>query len=394
MFYQLPPVGNPVRLSCEYPAEDLIKTFGDAYQPYYFASGTAALAAAISVAIRLKAIDEPEVILPAYGCPDLISAAIFAGAKPVLVDLEADRPWMNLEQLSAKLNEKTVAIIAVNLFGISERLEQLRPLAEKEGALLIEDSAQAFPSGGENNIWQGDLVVLSFGRGKPVSLLGGGAVLHDTGNSRADELTRLLSEGNSRSERSRKSRIAFWLKAKLYNGMISPRLYWLPQSLPFLHLGETRFHPLKSLEGIDPLRLSMLASNVKAYQHDSMTTQNKLYEMLGQSDLSHSDITDLSRSCENTKERRLLRYPLLVGKAIRDQLYSELQRYGLGVSRMYPTILPEISGLEALQQQGEFPEASSFAKRLLTLPTHSQVSQMDIDKMCQIISADSGNKRL
>lgn len=387
MFYQLPPVGNPVRLACEYPSDNLITIFGDAYQPYYFASGTAALAAAITAAIRLKVTDEPEVILPAYGCPDLISAAVFAGAKPVLVDLEANRPWMNLEQLSATINEKTVAIIAVGLFGISERLEQLRPLAEKAGALLIEDSAQAFPTSNERDIWKGDLVVLSFGRGKPVSLLGGGAVLHNTGNLRADELTRLLSEANSQSEGGRKSRIAYWLKAKLYNGMISPRLYWLPKSLPFLHLGETRYHTLDSLEGIDPIRLSMLPSNVKAYQHDSMGTQKKLAVMLDTLDLDRSGIIDLPRACKIGKVRRLLRYPLLVESESRDQFYVRLQKRGLGSSLMYPQTLPNIPGLEALLSgQGSFPEAEAFAKRILTLPTHSRVGQADIDNIYRLLS--------
>lgn len=386
MFYQLPPVGNPICLSRTDQPESLFQVFGNAYQAHYFASGTAALAAAITAAIRLKAVARPEVILPAYGCPDLISAAVFAGAKPVLVDIEANRPWMDLEQLPAKMSANTVAIIAVNLFGISERMEQLRPLAEQAGALLIEDSAQAFPGGNEKDIWQGDLVVLSFGRGKPVSLLGGGAVLYNEEYSRNSELVRLLPEGTRQAEGNIQKQIAFWLKAKLYNFMIKPRLYWLPLSLPFLHLGETHYHSLSSLKAIDRIKLSILPSNVKAYQDDSMNAQNKLYEMLSKFDSGNSGITDLSRLCKCSKERKLLRYPLLVEQEIRDQLYTKLQQYGLGVSRMYPAILPEITGLGGLLQQGEFPEAASFAKRLLTLPTHSQVSQTDIDKICQVIS--------
>ena len=135
MFYQLPPVGNPICLSRADQPEVLLQAFGYRYQPHYFASGTAALAAAITAAIRLKAIDKPEVILPAYGCPDLISAVVFAGAKPVLVDFETDRPWMDLEQLLTKIRAQTVAIIAVNLFGISERLEQLRGRTRGDGRI-------------------------------------------------------------------------------------------------------------------------------------------------------------------------------------------------------------------------------------------------------------------
>lgn len=384
MFYQLPPVGNPIRLSSADQPYALLELFGDAYRPHYFASGTAALSAAISAAIRFKTADKPEVILPAYACPDLISAAIFAGAKPVLVDLEADRPWMDLEQLPEKITAQTVAIIAINLFGIAERLEQLRTLTEQTGALLIEDSAQAFPGDNEKGIWQGDLVVLSFGRGKPVTLLGGGAVLCNQETLRGSELTRLLPEASKQAEANIPQQIAFWLKAHLYNWMINPGLYWIPKSLPFLQLGETHYHPLSSINAMDKRQLSMLPANVKAYQSNSMNTQNQLQGMLNELDQKNSAILDLPSLCKCTKARRLLRYPLLVEQEFRDQLVTKLQ--GLGVSKMYPAILPKINGLENTLPQGEFPEAISFSKRILTLPTHSHVGKDDIDKMFQHIS--------
>ncbi|MES0328017.1 MAG: DegT/DnrJ/EryC1/StrS family aminotransferase [Gammaproteobacteria bacterium] len=388
MFYQLPPVGNPICLSRTDQPESLFQVFGNAYQTHYFASGTAALAAAITAAIRLKPVARPEVILPAYGCPDLISAAIFAGAKPVLVDIEADRPWMDLEQLPAKISANTVAIIAVNLFGISERLEQLHSLAVQAEALLIEDSAQAFPSGNENDIWQGDLVVLSFGRGKPVSLLGGGAVLYNKENSRNSELARLLPEGTRQAEASIQKQIAFWFKASLYNWMIKPRLYWLPLSLPFLHLGETHYHPLSSLEGMDRIKTLLLPSNVNAYQYNTMSAQKKLSMILDEQNFEGCGLVDLPRACKIPEAKRLLRYPLLVEPEARDQLYARLQRLGLGPSRMYPKALPEISGLEALlSDQGSFPAATSFAERMLTLPTHSHVRHTDIEKIRQVIQS-------
>ena len=387
MFYQLPPVGNPVQLSCTTPSEDCVQMFDDAYQAHYFASGTAALAAAITAAIRLKSVERPEVILPAYACPDLISASVFAGAKPVLVDIEADRPWMNLEQLATKITANTVAIIAVHLFGILERLDLLRPLAAQAGALLIEDSAQAFSRGSEQGLWQGDLVILSFGRGKPVSLLGGGAVLHNKHNSPDGKLARLIPELITQTDENIHQRISFFLKAKLYNWMINPRLYWLPQSLPFLHLGETRYHPLGSIEGMERTKLSMLPANIKTYRADPMLTQQTLATTLNECDLDRAGIIDLPQACNITPTRRLLRYPLLVEPERRQQLYSLLHKQGLGPSRMYPSALPKISGLEEmLSAQGPFPAATSFAERILTLPTHTGVTQPDIDKIRLLIS--------
>jgi len=383
MFYQLPPVGNPVRLSHTDTPEVLFQILDNNYQAHYFASGTAALAAAITAAIRLKAVDKPEVILPAYGCPDLISAAVFAGAKPVLIDIEANRPWMDPGQLATKISRNTVAIIAVNLFGISERLEQLRPFAEQAGALLIEDSAQAFPGDAEQDIWQGDLVVLSFGRGKPVSLLGGGAVLSRKGLAAGN----LLPETATTADTGIWGQISFRLKAMLYNRMINPRLYWLPQALPFLHLGETRYHALTSIDAMSRAQLSILVANLKTYRNDKIPAQNNLMAMLKTINLENCGITDLPRACKIPKNRRLLRYPLLMESELRDSLYTQLRGAGLGPSQMYPAALPEIPGLESLlSDQGAFPGATSFAKQLLTLPTHQQVRQTDIDKIRQILS--------
>ncbi|RKZ65668.1 MAG: hypothetical protein DRQ44_07780, partial [Gammaproteobacteria bacterium] len=103
MFYQLPPVGSPIVLDSSKALAD-VAVFSS-YQTQFYASGTAALAAAL-VAVLAKSqksfkSGQAEILLPAYGCPDLISAAVFAGVKPVLVDLEADRPWLDLPSLAS-----------------------------------------------------------------------------------------------------------------------------------------------------------------------------------------------------------------------------------------------------------------------------------------------------
>jgi dTDP-4-amino-4,6-dideoxygalactose transaminase len=322
------------------------------------------------------------VILPAYSCPDLVSAIVFAGARPVLVDLEANRPWMDLAQVAEKISAQTAAILGVNLFGIPERLPELKNLADRAGSILIEDSAQAFPGTGENGTWQGDLVVLSFGRGKPVSLLGGGAVL--SGNN---ALAKLLPKSAIQPSGGFSKRLLFGLKAGLYNRMISPRFYWLPQSLPFLNLGETRYHPLTSIEAMDSDRYALLPSNVKTYLDRSMEVQQSLHAMLAEMKSEEHGITDLPRVCKTPEDARLLRYPLLVESELRDSLFARLRLSGTGVSRMYPAALPGIAGLEKiLSGQGDFPAARSFSDRLLTLATHSQVSQADIARISGVLS--------
>ena len=384
MFYQFPPVGSPVCLDKSADMVDTLPSFLSSQRAKFYDSGTAALAAAIKAAVlsrkKSNKTDTTEVILPAYSCPDLVSAAIFAGIKPVLVDLEADRPWMDLDQLTAAITSNTVAIVGVNLFGISERWQELRSIAEEKELILIEDSAQYFPGKTTKQNWQGDLTVLSFGRGKPVSLLGGGAV---TCNS--CQMLESLPEALLISA-SVTDQLKFSLKARLYNAIISPCIYWLPQSLPFLHLGETRYHALDEIKMLDQQRFNLLATNIRCYQDDIKADSRitMINEMLGR----HKKVLNLPQKCNVSSDRRLLRYPVLLDTERRDGVFQDLSKAGLGASLMYPASLPKIAGLSHLLEGGQmFPNAEAFARRLITLPTHSQIGEREIDKMDMIFKS-------
>jgi dTDP-4-amino-4,6-dideoxygalactose transaminase len=368
MFYVLPPAGDAIRLR---PAATAgLEAVFAPYRPRYYASGTASLAAAVQAALSLRPRPQPEVLLPAYGCPDLVAAVAHTGARPVLVDLAPERPWMCLSELEAAINDRTVAVIAVHLFGIRERLAPLRELTRRQGVLLIEDSAQAMPEHFEFEC-AGDYVVLSFGRGKPVSLLGGGAVLAADGD---------LLEALPQPHRPPGGAAALTLKAHLYNLLRRPRCYWLPQALP-LGLGETRFQPLKVVGGMDRYRERLLAGNLQAYRARSAAAQ----QLLAPAVSNLPGLTDLAAACG--ANGRLLRYPLLFSEPrLRDEALRELSAAGMGCTRMYSAALPQIDGVrEWLHRCGRYPNAEAFAARVLTLPTHSCVRAIDVRRAAAIL---------
>lgn len=333
------------------------------------------------VAKNTKPVKQPEVVLPAYGCPDLISAAVYAGLKPVLVDFEPERPWISIGDLENQISDKTVAVVAVNFLGISERFDLIRPIVTRIGALLIEDSAQLFPGKNESGIWQGDLVVLSFGRGKPVSLLGGGMVL-----SKDQQFAEQLN-AVERSEGDTVTAPVYWLKKTIYNTMLNPRLYWLPASMPFLHLGETRYHPLPEISRMDELRKGLLAANVQAYQARRLTVQKQMSDMIRQTAAPDACV-DLPVICDTSQDRPLLRYPVLVKKR-RNELLSRLTKCGLGASPMYPSTLPQIEGLDpVLDSSLQYPNAAEFSVNFMTLPTHAGVRTGDISKIRDILASE------
>ena len=88
----------------------------------------------------------------------------------------------------------------------------------------------------------------------------------------------------------------------------------------------------------------------------------------------------------------LLRYPILVkNKQLRDKIYGELHRSGLGVSKMYPEALHLIEGVSPLvRYDKDLAHAEEFSRSILTLPTHQRVSGKDLEKIESIFSAALG----
>ncbi len=102
---------------------------------------------AIEVALAAMGIGPgDEVIVPNATFVATASAALFAGALPVLVDVSADSYCIDPELAEAAINEDTRAIIAVHMGGRPADLDQLAALARKYDVALLEDAAHAHGS--------------------------------------------------------------------------------------------------------------------------------------------------------------------------------------------------------------------------------------------------------
>ena len=102
---------------------------------------------AIEVALAAMGIGPgDEVIVPNATFVATASAALFAGALPVLVDVSADSYCIDPELVEAAINEHTRAIIAVHMGGRPADLDQLAAVAQKYDVALLEDAAHAHGS--------------------------------------------------------------------------------------------------------------------------------------------------------------------------------------------------------------------------------------------------------
>lgn len=367
----LPPVGQRLLWAPE-PEQGSEPTDVDAFAGQHvtwLASGTAALALAIRQALMLDP-QRREVLLPAYGCPDLVAACIHAGAQPRLVDCAPNEPGFDRELLRQACGPETAAVVAVNFLGIQEPLAELHGIASTAGAVLIEDCAQWFPEQPPETPVAARIV--SFGRGKPVNLLGGGALLIPQDSPLPPSAMPL----QSMAPLSRP-------KAWVFNHLLGATAYGLVSRLPGLELGATRYHPLAQIEAMDPIRRSLAPANVQAWLRRRLWRQDLLDSELNQG--AESACFSLSRAL-NKRRGRLLRYPLLCAdQAMRDRLLQELAP--LGASPFYAQALADVEGVAALltPTTEPTPQAQGFAARLLTLPLHDGVSEYHLRRMAAAV---------
>ncbi|MDX1475014.1 MAG: DegT/DnrJ/EryC1/StrS family aminotransferase, partial [Reinekea sp.] len=81
----------------------------------YTDSGTTALAFALFCLARDSHFENPgEVIVPGYCCPDLVSAVVYAGLKPVIVDVSDIDPSFELHKMRSSINISTLSIIEIH----------------------------------------------------------------------------------------------------------------------------------------------------------------------------------------------------------------------------------------------------------------------------------------
>ena len=129
--------------------------------------------------LKLKKGDE--VIVPDVTWTASVSPVVEVGAKPIFVDIESSNWCISPEKIIKKINKKTKAIIAVDLFGNLPDMKKIKSICKKYKIYLIEDSAEALGTEykGVKAGKFGDISVHSFHRTKTITSGEGGALLTD-----------------------------------------------------------------------------------------------------------------------------------------------------------------------------------------------------------------------
>lgn len=145
-------------------------------------SGTAA----IHLALELLGVTRgDEVLCQSFTFSASANPIMYLGATPVFVDSEKDTWNISPELLEKAIldrianGKKPKAIVAVHLYGMPYKVDEISKIAQSYGIPIVEDSAEALGSSYENRKCGsfGDIGIFSFNGNKIITTSGGGALI-------------------------------------------------------------------------------------------------------------------------------------------------------------------------------------------------------------------------
>ena len=343
------------------------------------ASGRDALRTVLASASSHSGRDE--IVVGAYTCFSVPAAAVACGLRVRIVDVTEDGR-IDLKALERLPLERAAAVVVCNLFGLVEPIARIIDLCHAAGVLVIDDAAQAFGASGRDGVagGRGNAGVLSFGRGKPLSGLGGGAIAWNDWPAEFSEPI-LLEPARAKAV----------VKAVAYNLALQPAVFRTLSSIPALGIGETHFDVNFERGPIDPAALVLAAAALDHVEAEATRRQEEAERLAA----ILRDQTSLRPLLAGPHSRGV--YPRLFALAPdaekRNAALEGLKPLGAGVTGMYPSALDQIAGLRPhLRGIDDYRGARDLAARLLTFPTHGSLKGRRLRQVEAVLAATLGRR--
>lgn len=157
-------------------------------------SGTDALHLA-ALAAQLKPGDE--VLVPAHTFIATLWGVLYAGATPVLCDVDEASATIDLSDAERRLTPLTKAIIPVHLYGQPADMTAAMSFAKEHGLFVVEDNAQSIGArwDGQSLGTIGNVGCFSFYPGKNLGAAGESGLIVTNNDGLADHMRRLRNHG-------------------------------------------------------------------------------------------------------------------------------------------------------------------------------------------------------
>jgi dTDP-4-amino-4,6-dideoxygalactose transaminase/acetyltransferase-like isoleucine patch superfamily enzyme len=292
-------------------------------------SGTSALHLAL-LAAGIGPGDE--VITVPFTFVATVAAILYAGARPVLVDIDPRSLTLDIAQLERAIGPRTRAIMPVHLYGQPADMDPILAIARRHGLVVIEDAAQAHGAEykGRRAGSLGDLGCFSFYPGKNLGAYGEGGLV-TTGNPEYARTIRMLRD---------------WGQERKYHHVLRGYNY--------------------RMEGFQGAILRVKLRRLEAWT-EARRAHAARYDRL----LAGANVT----TPVATADTRHVYHVYAVRSDRRDELQRDLQATGIQTGIHYPIpvhLQPAYADLG--YGPGDFPESERAAGEVLSLPMYPELT--------------------
>ena len=307
-----------------------------------FTNGHLALEAALSVYNFPKG---SEVITSPFTFVSTVNAIARNGLVPLFCDVDPENYTIDVSKIEKLISDKTVAIVPIHAYGNICNIEAIEQIAKKHHLKIIYDAAHVFGAKykGKSLACFGDISMFSFHATKVFHTIEGGCLCYNDEN----------------------------LKSIFEDG----RNFGLHGTDRCLYIGaNTKMSEFQAAMGLCNLR------HVSDYINKREKVVKKYLERL--------DGVEGIKMCKPGKDviSNYAYLPVVFDgyKYSRDEVFDKLCSNDIGTRKYF---YPLINDFECYQsfKHGDTPVAKHISDRVLTLPLYSDLSEKDVDLICDII---------
>ena len=330
--------------------EGALRDYLNVQEVALFNNGTIALITALQ-ALKLKG----EVITTPYSFAATAHSILWAGLKPVFVDIDPDTLNIDPKKIEAAITKKTTAIMPVHCYGNPCDTAAIKKIADNYKLKIVYDAAHAFAVEDEGGsvLRHGDLSVLSFHATKVFNTFEGGAIICPDSNAKL-HINRLKNFGIVDEVN---------IVAAGLNGKMSE---------------------VNAAFGLLQLQ----------YIRNVLSKRKRINQMYrdGLSGVQGIKLVGSKRGVVGNYSY----FPILVGPAYpesRDALYQKLKENNIYSRRYFYPLISNYSMYKKIKSAkvSNLPVANAVAQEILCLPIYPDLATKDVDRIIKLVRGESND---
>ncbi len=341
-------------------AESLLQEIVPSKRTYLTSSGSHALEFASAI-FDIGVGDE--VIMPSYTYYSTANACMNRGASVIFVDIDPTTMAMDASLVESAVTPKTKAILAVHYGGVSSDMGLLLRLCEKYELVLIEDAAQSLGAFYQERALGtiGDAGCISFHSTKNITSGGEGGVLLLGDETKISYADMISQHGTDRLEYLREQKDSY------------------------------TWHSLGSSYIMNEITCASLYTQLKSFnelQERRKAIWNRYRSRLAS--LKERGCIDWQRIPQWNTHNSHLFYILCKDLKQRSELQAFLMSSEIESATHYIPLHTTPFGKEHTTFNGDDVYTTATSNRLLRLPMHTQLTDADVERVCDTIGSFYG----